>query len=597
MMVPRVYGIGDLSHIITGHGYKQAKVILESMGSDLSCFVPTEAYQLALRALHEHGFTILLGDPASGKSTIAAILALGALDDGCLGALKINTPDQLNLWHPGEKQFLWVDDAFGPNQFDGARMSRWNAELGTLKAAIEGGARVVFTSRNYIWEAAKSHLKMSAFPLFKESQVVVDVHDLSEEERAQMLYNHIRRVQPQKMRQRLKPFLVKISTNKAFLPETARRLGDPLFTSKLVLSEDRLTHLVENPIEFLTEVLGQLDDASRAAIALIFLNSQTGVPSPITTSSALELVTRLMGVQSAEISRAMQYLNDSFTRLNSEEYGNFWVFRHPTVSDAFAELVAESPELVELYTHGAKLDRLFNEVVCSPTTIENSRLRIPLSLYPSLILRLKTHPLDEAFKVFLGARCDKAFLSMILETRPDILKWTSEMPSNDLSFGSRLLFIALKSWGLLPESNRLKFVKEIQEKSINWLDASLLKDKVLQQIFTQEEFSEYTERFREEWLSDLPGLFEELCGRFSSGDEVSLFVDFRDNLKIAQHYFEIEEQQENFSELYTQLDAHIEELEEEHESEEDSNWNFPSPEGSGNTSSSTANTIFDDVDD
>jgi hypothetical protein len=79
MLVPRVYGIGDLSHIITGHGYKQAKAILDSMGSDLSCFVPTDAYRLALKALREHGFVILLGDPASGKSTIAAILALGAV--------------------------------------------------------------------------------------------------------------------------------------------------------------------------------------------------------------------------------------------------------------------------------------------------------------------------------------------------------------------------------------------------------------------------------------------------------------------------------------------------------------------------------------
>jgi hypothetical protein len=163
------YGIGDLSHIITGHGYTQAKAILDSMGSDLGCFVPTEAYKNALKALQVHKFVILLGDPASGKSTIAAILALGALDDGCLGALKINSPDQLNLWHPGEKQFLWVDDAFGPNQFDVSRMSRWNAELGTLRAAIEGGASIVFTSRNYIWEAARTHLKSSAFPLFREN--------------------------------------------------------------------------------------------------------------------------------------------------------------------------------------------------------------------------------------------------------------------------------------------------------------------------------------------------------------------------------------------------------------------------------------------
>src|SRR4051812_32183284 len=108
-------------------------------------------------------------------------------------------------------------------------MSRWNAELGALRAAVEGGARLVFTSRNYIWEAARPHLRTSAFPLFKESQVVVNVHALSEEERAQMLYNHVRRIQPQPMRRRLKPFLPAIAANKSFLPETARRLGDPLF--------------------------------------------------------------------------------------------------------------------------------------------------------------------------------------------------------------------------------------------------------------------------------------------------------------------------------------------------------------------------------
>lgn len=446
MLVPRVYGIGDLSHIITGHGYKQAKAILDSMGSDLSCFVPTEAYRQALKASHEHGFVILLGDPASGKSTIAAILALGALDDGCLGALKINAPDQISLWHPGEKQFLWVDDAFGSNQFDAARMSRWNAELGALRAAVEGGARIVFTSRNYIWEAARPHLKTSAFLPLKESQVVVNVHALTEDERVQMLYNHVRRAQPQKIRKRLKRFLPGVAANKAFIPETARRLGDPLFTAKLVFTVERLTRLVEHPVEFLTEVLEQLDDASRAAVALIFLNSQTGVPSPIAASPTLDMVTRLMGVQPADVARAMQHLNDSLTRLDSQEDGNRWAFRHPTVTDAFAGIVASSPELVELYVHGAKLDRLIREAVCRPQKAESDRLRIPAPFYPALVARLKTYPLDEGLKSFLGARCEKAFLEMVLKVRSDILEWAAEVSANGLSISGRLLLAALASW-------------------------------------------------------------------------------------------------------------------------------------------------------
>ncbi len=594
MLVPRVYGIGDLSHIITGHGYKQAKAILDSMGSDLSCFVPTDAYRSAVKALQEHGFVILLGDPASGKSTIAAILALGAIDDGCLGALKINAPDQLNLWHPGEKQFLWVDDAFGPNHFDASRMGRWNAELGTLRAAVEGGARIVFTSRNYIWEAAKPHLKTSAFPLLKESQVVVNVHALSDEEREQMLYNHVRRVQPQKMRQRLKPYLPAIAANKAFLPETARRLGDPLFTKKLVISEERLTRLVEHPVEFLTEVLGQLDEASRAAVALVFLNSQTGVPSPITATPAREMVARLMGVQPAELARAMQHLNDSLTRLVSEDDGDRWVFRHPTVTDAFATLVAGSPELVELYAHGAKLDRLLSEVVCRPKAAEEGRIRIPPALYPGLVERLKAYPLDEAMMSFLGARCEKAFLALVLEARPDILAWAAKAQASGLTLSGRLLVAALASWGLLPEPIREAMVADIRRDSIDWLNAKPLTDKILRQLFKAEEFADYTEAFRKAWLSDIPSVFGEF-GRYSSDDEIGLYTDFKENLQAAQAYFGLEDNDE-FGELYAEIDAHIEELEAKQPSSDGSGWSPSSMGKSSASASEAAGTIFYDVD-
>ncbi len=595
MLVPRVYGIGDLSHIITGHGYKQAKAILDSMGSDLSCFVPTEAYRQALKALHEHGFVILLGDPASGKSTIAAILALGALDTGCLGALKINAPDQINLWHPGEKQFLWVDDAFGANQFDVTRMSRWNAELSALRAAVEGGSRIVFTSRNYIWEAARPHLKTNSFPPLRESQVVVNVHALSEDERAQMLYNHVRRAQPQKIRKRLKPFLPAVASNKAFIPETARRLGDPLFTAKLVFTEKRFTGLVEHPVEFLTEVLEQLDEASRAAVALIFLNSQTGVPSPIQSNPALEMVMRLLGVQQADVARAMQHLNDSLTRLESHEDGNRWVFRHPTVTDAFAGIVATSPELVELYVHGAKLDRLIREATCGPQKADADRLRIPPQLYPALVARLKSYPLDDGLQSFLGARCDKVFLEMVLEVRPDIFEWAAKVSANGLSASGKLLLAAMASWELLPEDNRLQLVNVLSDHSITWLNAKPLVDEILRQLFKDSEFSDYAERFRNEWLADPAGVFSEF-GRFSSDDEVGMYTDFRDNLQIAQRYFEIDEDDEAFVELYAELDAHIEELEAKSSPPDDSAWTPPSSDSS-DTQAMAADTIFYDVDD
>lgn len=599
MLVPRIYGIGDLSHIITDHAYKQAKAILDNMGSDLSCFVPTDAYRDAIAALQEHRFIILLGDPASGKSTIAAILALGALDDGCVGAVKINAPDQLNLWHPGEKQLLWVDDAFGPNHFDVDRMSRWNAELGTLRAAIEGGARVIFTSRNYIWEAARPHLKMSAFPLLKESQVVVNVQALTENERAQMLYNHVRRVQPRAMRQRLKPFLPAVAANSAFLPETARRLGDPLFTVKLKLSAGRLKELVEQPVEFLTEVLEQLDAPSQGAIALIFLNSENGVPSPIGPNPALAMVTRLLGVQPAEVAKAMEHLNDSLTRRQSAEDGDRWIFRHPTVTDAFAEIVARSPELIELYVHGARVDRLVREVVCAPQAAQHAYVRIPTSLFPALLLRFEGRELDESFKSFLGARAGGAFLSEIVAARPDILEWAATTKSTDFSVGSLLLLAALNSYSLLPEDVRAAIVERIDDDAVTWMHTRAFADDIYRQLFTKEEFADLATRFRKEYLGDFANLLGDLQGRFSSDNELSLYEDFKENMEKAEPFFFPHGRTADLDMFYAEVDAHISKLGEE-EPSSGSSWSEQATKSANLSATSAAqdySTIFDDVDD
>ena len=599
MLVPRIYGIGDLSHIITDHAYKQAKAILDNMGSDLSCFVPTNAYRDAVAALQEHRFVILLGDPASGKSTIAAILALGALDDGCTGAIKINAPDQLHLWHPGEKQLLWVDDAFGPNHFDVDRMSRWNAELGTLRAAIEGGARVIFTSRNYIWEAARRHLKMSAFPLLKESQVVVNVQELTENERAQMLYNHVRRVQPRAMRERLKPFLPAVAANKAFLPETARRLGDPLFTAKLTLSAGRLKELVEQPVEFLTEILEQLDAPSQGAIALIFLNAESGVPSPIGKSPALEMVTRLLGVQHAEVARAMENLNDSLTRRQAAADGDRWSFRHPTVTDAFAEIVARSPELIELYVHGAKVERLVREVVCAPQAAQHAYVRVPNSLFPALLLRLQEQELDEGFKSFLGARAAAAFLTQIVSARPDILEWAATTKGTGFSVGSLLLLAALNSYGLLPEAVREAIVARVEDDAVTWMHAKVFAEKLYQQIFTKEEFANLAARFRKEFLNDLPNLLGQLQGSYSSDNEHSLYEDFKEDMERAEPFFFPHGRPPDLETFYAKIDEHISSLEEE-EPPSTSSWSEQAAKSATLSSTSAtedSSTIFDDVDD
>lgn len=97
------------------------------------------------------------------------------------------------------------------------------------------------------------------FPLMNESQVVVDVHDLSIDEKRQMLYKHIKLGNQQNpFRQKIKPFLEAVSKNKRFIPEATRRFSDPYFTTKLYLSDYFIMDFVEWQEGFLIDVVRRI---------------------------------------------------------------------------------------------------------------------------------------------------------------------------------------------------------------------------------------------------------------------------------------------------------------------------------------------------
>src|ERR1700722_16643449 len=76
MMVPRLYGLGDLSQILDDRAYAQANALLESLQEDLSKLIVTAVYLGAAASISDRGFVLLKGEPAAGKTSIAASLAI-----------------------------------------------------------------------------------------------------------------------------------------------------------------------------------------------------------------------------------------------------------------------------------------------------------------------------------------------------------------------------------------------------------------------------------------------------------------------------------------------------------------------------------------
>ncbi|MGZ4976088.1 MAG: nSTAND3 domain-containing NTPase [Methylobacter sp.] len=547
MLVPRVYGLGDLSQILDERAYAQAEEILSALGDDLSKFVITDAYKKSAQALIDHGFVLLLGEPACGKSTIAAALAVGALDKWGCSTLKVCDSSEFKThWNPQDpKQFFWVDDAFGATQIDWSSTLGWNRVFPEIHAAIRKGAKVLFTSRDYIYKAAKDNLKESALPVMKESQVVINVQDINTLEREKILYNHIRLgSQLTTFKKEIKPYLSDVARTPQFTPEIARRLGNPVFTKELHISQMGLNYFVTRPKELLREIIQTLDKESRSALALVFMRGGI-LPSPIEPTSEENEAVSLIGGSSDGIRLALNALNESLLIRTFENGSHMCRFKHPTIRDAFASLVADDLELLDIYLAGSPLDKLFNEVSCGDLGIGGVKVIVPINRYDALITRIKFLDTSKwqnrsSLNRFLSSRCDSNFLKSFIACNQQFiqklsvcsyLRWSSEVD----------VIVRLFSFKLLPESERLRIVTDIYELAIDIPDSGFLKEKI-KDLMTHDELNSLLEKIKTKLIPNLDQQIAQWEWNYNhENDPEEYFDELKNALEDYKNEFETDE--------------------------------------------------------
>ncbi len=530
MHVPRMYGLGDLSQILDERAYDQARAVLESMREDLAKVVITASYGKAVEALNVHGFVLLIGEPAAGKTTIASMLAMSAADKWGASVLKLNDPGKVEeRWNPSEpSQFFWVDDAFGSMQYEPSLAYGWNRILPQVKTMLRRGARIVMTSRDYIYARARHDLKRGAFPLFNESQVVIDVHDLSAGERDQILYNHLKLgTQGAKFRAQIKPHLPTVSAHPRFIPETARRLADPMFTKHLYLTEYHLRQFVDRREQLLQEILDGLDKDSLAALALIYMKKDL-LQSPISLTAAEEDALRRLDSSMGDCIVGLEALNGSLVVHQQVDGESVWRFKHPTIGDAFAATLARKPDLMGIFLAGTPVENLMGQVVCGDASVEGA-VRVPKALFGQVLARLAEFARsrsdasrhmsswDAKWKLhsFLTWRCSKEFLALYLQANPGLIDQVSR-PGLMLSAMSEVdLAVRLHELELLPEANRKVFVDTVSKYAVDGDDMRALRNQDIRGLFTDDEHAALVERVRKELVPRLDRVREKEQDHYS----------------------------------------------------------------------------------
>ena len=546
--VPRVYGLGDLSQILDERAYRQADEILQSWKDNLAKFVPTNAHELSVRALLDKGFVLLLGDPMAGKSTIAAALALAAADQWNCSPVFIRHPDDFaKHWNPDERQFFWADDAFGQIQLESRLVTAWNRTFPHLMAAIGKGSRVLFTSRSYICRAAMRELKQTAFPLLKDSRVVIEVEALRTSEKERILYNHLRLGgQKREFRRKIKHYLPSIARNPKFFPEIAKRLGDPFFTSKLTFqlftTQEEIRKFVEEPIGYLYDVIDQLDKSSFAALAFLFMRAgRISIPPAIGVHETVTL--ELLGSSLADICESLRVLEGSLTTKSLDGGEMHWKFRHPTIRDAMATHIADRSELIDIYLAGANVFELLNEIVCIGVEVEGAKVYVSESRFAALVDRIRSTKIDswkdvQSLMAFLLGRCSDSFLKDWGVGCPDQLKVLAAAKFTILRSVAQLLR-RLQAAKALPEAARLIYVAAVEREAITNGDSDfLLQDSI--DLVTVEELDALTEKFKVSLVPMISGIVDEITRAYDDidVDPTEHFSELHENLDRFAKYYE-----------------------------------------------------------
>ena len=599
-LVPRLYGLGDLTQIMTHQAYRQARTTLEHLAPDLVTFVPTDSYRKCAHALRECGFVLLLGEPACGKTTIANLLALSAADEWELQTLLLTCPEDLTrLWNPDDPgQFFWVDDAFGSTQYDPGRAREWNHRLPLLKTAIGKGARAVFTSRDYIFRAAMNDLKTSSFELFQDSRVTIQVELLTKFERQQILYNHLKcGKQSLEFRGTVKPWLAQAAATPKFLPEIARRFADPRFTKDILPTGASVTNFFNKPVEWLERVLSNLAGPEKAAIALIFIEGgRISIPIPEDTRILRTISTMRSTV--GNVKAAMNSLDDSLVRRTREDGREYWRFRHPTVQDAFASHVGSNPELIDIYLAGVPTERLMDEVTCGDMNLDGVKIVVATDRFPAVLSKLRTVKreslaLFDPLSAFLRRRCSGEFLKQYFSQIEPMEALPSQIGFLQKYDDALILLCRLHASQLLPEPIRRTAVKRIADLAIQWCSCEFIEEPIVQ-LFGVGEKNTLLAELSDVLFSNASDIIEEIRTSWDEEDDPTELFSI---LKTTLQYFEengAEDEQLQVADLLLEIDHAISVM--NTEQSESPNFNELDAVETPTSTEAQQMSIFDDVD-
>ena len=348
---PQLLGLADLHHIINSELYARSQAYLEQWQPRLAVFVQTAAYVKALATLRQHHFLVLDGPPETGKTMIAAAIALLHATDG-YEVIDLRGPGEVFVALPmHDRQIFIADDAIGSINLTPALADAWSRDLPGVLRKLDANHLLVWTARHYILEEALAESRLGEnvgdFPGTRE--VLVEVGELTAQQKAEMLYNHAKLAKlPTKSKKLIRDHFRAIINHANFTPERVRQLCEDVLQTDKADSWAAISKFMNNPSERWRKAFDGLSVSEQALLtALLDFDDDAELGQ-----LQLAYEQRIQDEQKRRLAfnDAISRLQHSFLQISRSYLGVATAeFRHPSLRDMLLERLRDDARARKRY--------------------------------------------------------------------------------------------------------------------------------------------------------------------------------------------------------------------------------------------------------
>lgn len=378
----RHYKLGFSLITLNNLMHRDAKIDNEVLFRDIlnneKFFVPTETFFKVRDLINKHRAVILTGKPGSGKTMISQMLVLEMHKRGYrtiwLSNHNIRETMSLLSLDKNEKEFILLDDCFGQRYFE-LKSSNGSELMSLIKyVCSHENKALLMNSRITIYKEALERYCDFKEGVFNDEVVEerIDFIDVTEEEKAQIFYNHLY------FNEVPKAYLDEIKRNRNYrkiinhrnyMPRVIKRM-----TMKRVINEHNPVEYVNYAFKLLNnpsliwehEYMTCVDQVDRYFVNILYSLSNGIVSAEIHRRAYYSRIKNELTDTSVDVwNAAKRRLNGNMVTIIEKEGEEYLSVADPSVNDYldryFEENSLEKDKILECATEYIQIERLDSE--------------------------------------------------------------------------------------------------------------------------------------------------------------------------------------------------------------------------------------------